>query len=91
MPGSPIADLGTLTPADIPPTPDELLDALAGPTWVRRAGRDRTRTRAVSSLLHGNEPSGFRAVHALLRRPQPPAVDIVCFIGGVEAARAAPR
>jgi hypothetical protein len=91
MSGVTLTDLGIVTPDDIPATADGLLDALAGPTWLRRAGRDRTRARAVSALLHGNEPSGLRAVHALLRRARPPAVDVVCFIGAVEAARAAPR
>jgi len=86
-----LTDLGLVSPDDIPPTADALLDALAGPTWLRRAGRDRTRTRAVSTLLHGNEPSGLRALHALLRRDRPPAVDLVAIIGAVEAARAEPR
>ncbi|RIL08088.1 MAG: succinylglutamate desuccinylase, partial [Proteobacteria bacterium] len=56
------------------------------PTVLRVAGRDRTRARGVATLLHGNEPSGVRALHAWLASGAPPAVDLVCFVGAVEAA-----
>lgn len=69
----------------------DFLQSLAGPTAFRLAGRDRTRMRAVSAMLHGNEPSGFHAVHALLRAGLQPAVDMIVLIGAVEAARATPR
>jgi hypothetical protein len=75
---------------DVPAGEADLLAWLGGPALLRIAGRDRSRTRAVGALLHGNEPSGFRAVHALLRRAEPPAVDVVCFVGAVEAARVHP-
>ena len=41
-------------------------------------------------MLHGNEPSGVRAVHAWLRSGVAPATDAVFYIGSVEAALAAP-
>ena len=63
---------------------------LAGPVWIRVPGRDRSRTRAVATLIHGNEPSGVRAVHGWLRSGAVPAVDSVFFIGQVEAALAPP-
>jgi hypothetical protein len=75
---------------DVPSDEVSLLALLGGPALLRIAGRDRSRTRVVGALLHGNEPSGLRAVHALLRSAEPPAVDVVCFIGAVEAARASP-
>ena len=50
---------------DVPSDEANLLAWLGGPALLRIAGRDRSRSRAVSALLHGNEPSGLRAVHAL--------------------------
>jgi hypothetical protein len=63
------------------------LEGLPRASIVRLPGRDRTRTRIVSTLLHGNEQSGLRAVHALATRGTPPAVDILAFLGNPEAAR----
>ncbi len=71
-------------------TPDAFLAALPGPTVIRVPGRDRTRARAVVTLLHGNEPSGFRAVHGWLRQGIVPAVDAVIVLAAVAAARLAP-
>ncbi len=71
-------------------TPEGWLRALAGPAFLRLPGRDRSRTRAVSTLLHGNEPSGLRAVHGYLRSGAVPAVDTVFFLGAVSAALAPP-
>jgi hypothetical protein len=71
-------------------TPEALLAALGGPAVLRIPGRDRSRARGVATLLHGNEPSGLRALHAWLRSGALPAVDLVCFVGAVEAARRAP-
>lgn len=87
-----VRDLGSIDRAVVGPTVDAWLDVLDGPTLFRIAGRDRSRTRIVSTLLHGNEPSGLRALHAILRDGAVrPAVDILCFIGAPEAARFAPR
>ena len=75
------------------PTPDQIADdvegflhQLAGPTLITISGEDTSRTRAISTLLHGNEPSGLRAVHAWLRSGRKPAVNIICFIASVQAA-----
>lgn len=76
--------------ATLPESPEAFLAWLGRPAWLRLAGRDRSRTRAVSTLLHGNEPSGLRAVHAYLRSGAVPAVDTIFFIGAVDAALAAP-
>jgi hypothetical protein len=67
-------------------TPEALLAELGGPALLRVAGRDRSRARGVATLLHGNEPSGVRALHAWLRGGAAPAVDLLCFVGAVEAA-----
>ncbi len=74
----------------IAPTPEAFLAALPGPMLVRVPGRDRTRTRVVVTLLHGNEPSGLRALHAWLRSGARPAVDVIGLFGGVEAAQRPP-
>ncbi len=78
-------------PERIVEDPDGFLDQLSGPAVFVRKGRDATRRRAVAGMLHGNEPSGYRAIHRALRAPRPPAVDTLFFIGAVEAARAEPR
>jgi hypothetical protein len=75
----------------VPASCEEFLSGLRGPTAFRVPGRDRGRSRFVVALLHGNEPSGLRAVHALLREPEAPAVDLWLVLGAVEAAQAAPR
>jgi hypothetical protein len=77
-------------PGAIPATAEAFLAALPGSTLIRARGRDRTRTRAVVTLLHGNEPSGLRAVHGWLRSGAVAAVDVVFLLGAVEAARLPP-
>jgi hypothetical protein len=78
---------GAKVPADV----DAFLNGLRGPTVFRQPGRDRTRARVVAGTLHGNEPSGLRAIHRALCTMVRPAVDTLFFIGGIEAARAEPR
>ncbi len=75
---------------EVPATPEAWLRALGGAALLRLPGRDRSRTRVVSTLLHGNEPSGVRAIHAYLRSGEVPAVDAVFFVGSVAAALADP-
>lgn len=77
-------------PDDIEPLLSDFLGALPGPTHIQLSGRDGSRCRVVVTLLHGNEPSGLSAVHALLRQGIEPAVDIHMFIVNVAAARAQP-
>lgn len=76
-------DLGQIS-AD----PSVFLRQLGGPCAIHLEGRDRSRTRAVSTLLHGNEPSGFLATHRWLREARTPAVDTLLVIANVEAALA---
>jgi hypothetical protein len=77
-------------PEDVPESDADLLAWLEGPAWLRQPGRSGARVRAVATLLHGNEPSGLRALRAWWRSGERPAVDAVFFVGAVEAARAAP-
>jgi hypothetical protein len=76
--------------AAVPPTPEAFLADLGGPSLLCMAGRDRRRTRAVVTLLHGNEPSGVRALHTWLRGDEMPAVDVICFLGAIDAALTPP-
>jgi hypothetical protein len=71
-------------------TVQEFLRWLEGPTAIWITGADTSRTRAYSTLLHGNEPSGVIALHRWLRAEETPAVNIVFFIGAVSAALTAP-
>jgi len=73
-------------PADVPADAGGFLRELGGPTAIHVRGRDRSRARAAVTLLHGNEPSGSRAVHAWLRSGAEPAVDTLLIVANVEAA-----
>ena len=75
---------------DVGKTVEEFLLKLGGPTFLWLPGRDNTRTRAVSTLLHGNEPSGVRALHRWIREGQQPQVNLLCFIGAIDAALTEP-
>lgn len=71
---------------EIGESPEEFLHRLGGPTWVDVPGKDQSRTRAIVTLLHGNEPSGVRAIYQWLRASPMPSVNVACFIGAIEAA-----
>jgi hypothetical protein len=77
--------------APVPDDPEDFLAGLAGPTVFHLHGADRRRARVVAGSLHGNEPSGLRAIHRVLATREPAAVDTFLLVGAVEAARAAPR
>jgi hypothetical protein len=79
------------TPQDVGPTVEDFLMKLGEPTFLWLPGLDATRTRAVSTLLHGNEPSGVRALHRWIREGHQPQVNLLCFIGAIEAALTEPR
>jgi hypothetical protein len=78
-------------PPALPEDASAWLDTLPGPTAIRTRGHDSTRTRLVSGMLHGNEPSGLRAIFHALRSGETFATDTLFFVGAVEAARAEPR
>jgi succinylglutamate desuccinylase/aspartoacylase family protein len=78
------------TSQDVGPTVEDFLRKLGGPTFLWLPGLDATRTRAVSTLLHGNEPSGVRALHRWIREGHQPQVNVLCFIGAIEAALTQP-
>ena len=71
-------------------TPEDLLARLDGPLCITLPGRQRGRTRVLVTLVHGNEPSGFIALHRWLRAGATPETDIVCLVASVSAAQLAP-
>lgn len=77
-------------PTQIPPEPRDFLRKLAGPCAIRLAGRERSRCRVLVTLTHGNESSGFLALHRWLQKGRSPLTDILVLLGGVEAALAPP-
>ncbi|WP_286236913.1 succinylglutamate desuccinylase/aspartoacylase domain-containing protein [Neptuniibacter halophilus] len=67
-------------------TPEAFLRLLGEPCMIYVEGEERTRTRGLVTLLHGNEPSGLRALHRWLRQGRRPCCNLLCFIPAVEAA-----
>lgn len=72
--------------SDIGANVEEFLCLLGGPACFFLEGEDNTRTRALVTLLHGNEPSGVMAVLQWLKSGQRPAVNVVCIVASVAAA-----
>lgn len=77
-------------PASLGSTPEEFLSRLEGPCAFRIFGQDRSRTRALCTLLHGNEPSGLHAVFDYLKSGKTPHCDILFLIASVQAAQEKP-
>jgi len=71
-------------------TIEEFLEQLSGPTWIYVPGRDHSRCRAITTLLHGNEPSGLYAIYAWLRSGDTPQTDLYFCIASVKAAQHPP-
>ncbi len=67
-----------------------LLRALGRPTLVRFPGGTAQAPRAVSVLLHGDEPTGFQALLRVLRRRPRLPYDLYVIVGNVQAALAPP-
>ena len=68
----------------------EFLKYLGQTTAIFLTGVDHTRTRAVCTLLHGNEPSGFSAIFHYLKSKIKPVVNTVFIIASVSAASLEP-
>lgn len=83
--------LNNPSPRTLGRSPLEWLDGLQKPTVIRVAGRDRTRTRALATLLHGNEPSGLFSLHRWLLEQHTPEVNMLFLLGGVHPAKISPR
>lgn len=66
--------------------PETLLRNLGGPAWITLPGRDSSKRRAIVTLLHGNEPSGLKAIHELLTEGLIPETNLGILIASVDAA-----
>lgn len=69
---------------------ESFLAWMGGPCCFLLEGADQGRTRALVTLLHGNEPSGVMALFRWLKSGQRPAVNVVCMVASVAAALEAP-
>lgn len=78
------------TSVQIPESVEAFLKELAEPTLIRLDGEDDSRCRFIVTLLHGNEPSGLKAIHQLLREGIKPRVTTLIAIVSVAAALAEP-
>jgi hypothetical protein len=81
-----LRELNDPAPAAVPADFVAFLRWLGGPALIRLRGARPGRVRALSVLLHGNETSGARALHAWLRAGRQPLTDVLCLVGGVRAA-----
>lgn len=68
----------------------EFLQIIDGPTIIKLTGSDTSRSRALVTLLHGNEPSGLTAIFQWIKSEQIPAVNIICIIASVKASLTEP-
>jgi hypothetical protein len=59
---------------------------LGQPTWITLTGQDTTKSRAIVTLLHANEPSGLKAIHQFLKNRMKPRTNLGIFIASVDAA-----
>ncbi len=77
-------------PSQIPPTLLGFLKSLRGLTVFDIKGKDSSRYRVVTTLIHGNEPSGLIACHLWLQCKEIPATNIRIIICNPEAAKTKP-
>ncbi|MER2490515.1 succinylglutamate desuccinylase/aspartoacylase domain-containing protein [Catenovulum sediminis] len=74
----------------LPDDPEQWLVSLQSGVVIDVEGQDTNRTRVVSVLVHGNEPSGFYAVHRWLKGNETPICNVRFIISAVEAAQQPP-
>ncbi len=72
-------------------TPLEFLRQLSGLCIFDIQGHDTSRTRVMTTLIHGNEPSGFIALHQWLLKKITPAVNMRFIVCNIEAAQLSPE
>ncbi|MCP5205733.1 MAG: succinylglutamate desuccinylase [Hahellaceae bacterium] len=73
-------------PSAIGNTVEEFLQILDGPALIIVPGTGNEEIRAVCTLLHGNEPSGTRAIYHWLKHGITPACTMLFFICSVKTA-----
>ena len=73
-------------PDEIGSSVEEFLYLLGEPSCIVLDGKDNSRTRAVVTLLHGNEPSGAMAIFRWIKSEKTPEVRIICILASVTTA-----
>lgn len=76
--------------AQLPKRALPFLKSLKGLTVIDVKGKDSSRCRVVTTLIHGNEPSGFIACHLWLLSQEIPATNIRVIFCNPEAAQTKP-
>lgn len=71
---------------DIGSSVEEFLYLLGEPCCLVLDGDDNSRTRAVVTLLHGNEPSGAMAIFRWIKSEKKPRVRVICILASVTTA-----
>ncbi len=66
------------------------LQALGGPVWLILEGQDPRRCRVITTLLHGNEPSGALALHRWLMTAPRPRTRLAVLLANVRGALSHP-
>ncbi|NMP32582.1 hypothetical protein HII17_13530 [Thalassotalea sp. M1531] len=82
-----------LTAEDIPDTPVAWLHSLSASTVIDFVQSDDLPWRVITTLLHGNEPSGFYAIHKLIKESafSELSVNVRIVLGSIEAAQYKPE
>ena len=78
-----------LTTNDIPDDANDWLASLSSATVIDFIQKDKYPWRVVVTLLHGNEPSGFFALHQLIKQDgfKQLKVNVRFILGSIEAAK----
>lgn len=71
-------------------SPIEILNSIGGPFVVLIPGIDNSRTRVISALIHGNEPSGYFGMLNWLKLKKTPQTNTYFLVSGVGAALTKP-
>jgi predicted deacylase len=68
----------------------QFLTNLGGPSVLHVKGKEHNKCRVIVTLLHGNEPSGLKAIHQLLHEGFVPQFDTKVIIASVVASLTEP-
>jgi len=68
----------------------QFLTNLGGPSVLHVTGKQHNKCRVIVTLLHGNEPSGLKAIHQLLHEGFVPQFDTKIIIASVVASLTEP-
>lgn len=77
-------------PSELGNSPEEFIRKLSEATMIIVEGTNKHLTRGLVTLLHGNEPSGIRALHKRLKSGVKPLCNLVCFVPSIPAATIEP-